>query len=64
MFDYENIINEMYDNTNPITVTYDNKYFKLPIEYNDHDTDTQEEVLVETPVQLWNFLKRIDKLKK
>jgi hypothetical protein len=35
-----------------------------PIEFNDHDTNSQEEVIVETPEQLWNFLKRIDKLKK
>jgi hypothetical protein len=35
-----------------------------PIEFNDHDTDSKEEILVETPEQLWNFLKRIDKLKK
>ena len=36
----------------------------LPIEFNDHDTNTQEKVSVETPEQLWNFLKRLDKLKK
>jgi hypothetical protein len=36
----------------------------LPIEFNDHDTDSKEEVLIKTPEQLWNFLKRIDKLKK
>ena len=35
-----------------------------PIEFNDHDTDAKEDVIVETPEQLWNFLKRIDKLKK
>jgi len=35
-----------------------------PIEFNDHDTESQEQVLVETPEQLWNFLKRLDKLKK
>ena len=35
MFDYETIINEMYDNPKPIIVSYDNKYFKLPIEYNE-----------------------------
>jgi len=36
----------------------------LPIEFNDHDTNSQEKVSVETPEQLWNFLKRLDKLKK
>ncbi len=35
-----------------------------PIEFNDHDKDSQEDVIVETPEQLWNFLKRIEKLKK
>jgi hypothetical protein len=35
-----------------------------PIEFNDHDTNSKENVLVETPEQLWNFLKRIEKLKK
>lgn len=36
MFDYENIVNEMYEtNNNTTIVTYDNKYFKLPIEYNE-----------------------------
>ena len=35
-----------------------------PIEFNDQDTNSKENVIVETPEQLWNFLKRIDKLKK
>ena len=33
-----------------------------PIELNDHVENKQEEVLVETTEQLWEFLKRIDKL--
>ena len=33
-----------------------------PIEINDHVEGKKEEVLVETPEQLWDFLKRIDKL--
>jgi hypothetical protein len=36
----------------------------MPIELNDHDTDSTESVIVETAEQLWNFLKRIDKLEK
>ncbi len=35
-----------------------------PIKFNDHDENSQEDVIVETPEQLWNFLKRIEKLKK
>jgi hypothetical protein len=34
----------------------------MPIELNDHDTNTKEEVIVETAEQLWSLLKRIDKL--
>lgn len=33
-----------------------------PIKLNDHIEDKQEEVLIETSEQLWEFLKRIDKL--
>ena len=36
----------------------------MAIELNDHDTNSKESVVVETAEQLWNFLKRIDKLKK
>ena len=34
----------------------------VAIELNDHIEDKQEEVIVETTEQLWDFLKRIDKL--
>ncbi len=34
----------------------------MAIELNDHDTNSKESVVVETAEQLWNFLKRIDKL--
>jgi hypothetical protein len=34
----------------------------MPIELNNHDDNTKEEVVVETAEQLWSFLKRIDKL--
>ena len=36
----------------------------MPIKLNDHVEKTEEEVFVETPEQLWEFLKRIDKLDK
>ena len=36
----------------------------MAIELNDHDTNSKESVVVETAEQLWNFLKRIDKLEK
>jgi energy-coupling factor transporter ATP-binding protein EcfA2 len=36
MFDYEKAINDMYDTSEPIQVTYDSIYFKLPIEYTEH----------------------------
>lgn len=36
MFDYEKTINDMYDTSAPIKVTYDSSYFKLPIEYSEH----------------------------
>ena len=36
----------------------------MPIELNNHDDNTKESVIVETAEQLWNFLKRIDKLEK
>jgi hypothetical protein len=36
----------------------------MPIKLNDHVENTEEEVFVETPEQLWEFLKRIDKLDK
>lgn len=34
----------------------------MAIELNNHDTNSKESVVVETAEQLWNFLKRIDKL--
>lgn len=34
----------------------------VAIKLNDHIEDKQEEVIVETTEQLWDFLKRIDKL--
>jgi len=34
----------------------------VAIKLNDHIEDKQEEVIVETAEQLWDFLKRIDKL--
>ena len=36
----------------------------MPIKLNDHVEKTEEEISVETPEQLWEFLKRIDKLDK
>ena len=36
MFDYEKTINDMYDTSVPIPVTYDSSHFKLPIEYSEH----------------------------
>jgi len=36
----------------------------MPIKLNDHVEKTEEEVFVETPADLWEFLKRIDKLDK
>jgi len=36
----------------------------MPIKLNDHVENIEEEVFVETPEQLWEFLKRIDKLDK
>ena len=36
----------------------------MPIKLNDHVEKTEEEILVETPEQLLEFLKRIDKLDK
>ena len=34
MFEYDKLINEVYETTTPTIVSYDEKYFKLPIEYN------------------------------
>ena len=34
----------------------------MPIKLNDHVENKEEDVLVETAEQLWEFLKRIDKL--
>jgi hypothetical protein len=34
MFEYDKLINEVYETATPIIVSYDEKYFKLPIEYN------------------------------
>jgi len=36
----------------------------MPIKLNDHVEKTEEEVFIETPEGLWEFLKRIDKLDK
>jgi hypothetical protein len=36
----------------------------MPIKLNDHVEKTEEEIIVETPEELWNFLKRIEKIKK
>lgn len=36
----------------------------MPITLNDHIEKTEEEVFIETPADLWEFLKRIDKLDK
>ena len=34
----------------------------MPIKLNDHIENVEEEVMIETTEQLWEFLKRIDKL--
>ena len=34
----------------------------MPIKLNDHVENKEEEVMIETTEQLWEFLKRIDKL--
>lgn len=36
----------------------------MPIKLNDHVEKKEEEIIVETPEELWNFLKRIEKIKK
>ena len=36
----------------------------MPIKLNDHVENKEEEVMIETTEQLWEFLKRIDELKK
>jgi hypothetical protein len=36
----------------------------MPIKLNDHVEKVEEEVFIETPEELWEFLKRIDKLDK
>jgi hypothetical protein len=36
----------------------------MPIKLNDHVEKIEEEVFIETPEELWEFLKRIDKLDK
>jgi hypothetical protein len=36
----------------------------MPIKLNDHVEDKEEEVLIETSEQLWDFLKRIDNIEK
>ena len=36
----------------------------MPVKLNDHVEKTEEEVFIETPEELWEFLKRIDKLDK
>lgn len=43
---------------------FDEENNLIPIQLNDHDEKTEESVLVETSEDLWNFLKRIDKLEK
>ena len=34
----------------------------MPIKLNDHIENKEEDILIETVDQLWEFLKRIDKL--
>ncbi len=36
----------------------------VAIKLNDHDNETEEDVVVETTEQLWEFLKRIDNIEK
>lgn len=36
----------------------------VAIKLNDHDNETEEDVIVETTEQLWEFLKRIDNIEK
>jgi len=43
---------------------YDEEGNVAAIKLNDHIEDKQEDVIVETVEQLWDFLKRIDKLEK
>ena len=37
MFNCEKMLDELYDTNTPTAVTFDPKYFKLPIEYIQHD---------------------------
>jgi len=43
---------------------FDSEGKLMPIKFNDHIGKTEEEVFVETPADLWKFLKRMDKLDK
>jgi hypothetical protein len=36
----------------------------VAIKLNDHDNETEENVIVETTEQLWEFLKRVDNIEK
>jgi len=43
---------------------YDEEGNVVAIKLNDHDNETEEDVVVETTEQLWEFLKRIDNIEK
>jgi hypothetical protein len=43
---------------------YDEEGNVVAIKLNDHDNETEENVIVETTEQLWEFLKRIDNIEK
>ena len=43
---------------------YDEEGEVMPIKFNDHIDNKEEDVLVETTEQLWEFLKRIDNIEK
>jgi len=43
---------------------YDEEGNVVAIKLNDHDNETEEDVIVETTEQLWEFLKRIDNIEK
>lgn len=36
----------------------------MPVMLNDHIDKIEEEIFIETPIDLWEFLKRIEKLEK
>jgi hypothetical protein len=43
---------------------YDEEGNVVAIKLNDHDNETEENVIVETTEQLWEFLKRVDNIEK